>query len=195
VTDLLDAEDLLVKPFPGVGRLMRVAYRELDIAATGTAEQAQILGDPRLLPRPWDPATCLSAALRTEVWDWLDAVVTWLNHEYTWDVNGTIPSCWPHHPHLVREIAVLADQRRTAELALTSDLLEDWHRYSLPSFTHRLHARLRTHCEDGHQPWPAKGRHARHTAEPGQTDRRRAFTADISQPLVLATEALTAGAR
>ena len=44
----------LVRPFPAIGPLMRVAYRELDIAATGTPEQAHVLGDPRLLPRPWD---------------------------------------------------------------------------------------------------------------------------------------------
>jgi hypothetical protein len=180
VTDKLDTKQQLVWPFPSIGPLMRVAYRELDIAAAGTPEQAAVLGDPRLLPRPWIPETCLSAALRTEVWAWLDAVVTWLNHEYTWDVDGTIPSCWPHHPHLVHEIAVLADQRRTAELALTSDLLEDWHRYSLPTFTDRLHARLRTHCEDGHQPWPAKGRHTRHTAESGRDDRGDAFAVDIA---------------
>ena len=180
MTDLLDAEDLLVKPFPGVGRLMRVADRELDIAATGTPEQAHVLGDPRLLPRPWEPATCVSAALRAEVWAWLDAVVFWLNREYTWDVNGTIPSCWPHHPHQVHEIAVLADQRRTAGQALSSDLLEDWHRYSLPSFTDRMHARLRTHCEDGHQTWPAKGRHARHNAEPAHDERDNAFEADTA---------------
>ena len=180
MTDLLDCADQLVRPFPTVGPLIRLAYRELDIAATGTPEQAHVLGDPRLLPRPWDPATCLSVALRTEVWAWLDAVVTWLNHEYTWDVTGTIPSCWPHHPHLVHEIAVLADQRRNAGQALTSDLLEDWHRYNLPSFTDRLHARLRTHCENGHQTWPAKGRHARHNADLNQHDRRDAFRIDIA---------------
>ena len=31
-----------------------------------------------------------------------------------WDASTVIPSCWPHHPHLVHEIAVLADQRRKA---------------------------------------------------------------------------------
>jgi hypothetical protein len=35
--------------------------------------------------------------------------------------------------------------------ALTGDALEEWHRYSLPSFIERMTCRLRSHCEDGHQ--------------------------------------------
>jgi hypothetical protein len=34
--------------------------------------------------------------LRKEVWSWLEAVVTRLNHEYVWDVANVIPPCWPH---------------------------------------------------------------------------------------------------
>ena len=63
---------------------------------------------------------------------WLDDVVIWLNHEYVWDVVAMIPACWPKHPHLVHEIAVLADLRRRAGHALTGDALEEWHRYALP---------------------------------------------------------------
>src|SRR5688572_28872202 len=59
-----------------------------------------------------------------EVWSWLEAVVTWLNHEYVWDTGDVMPPCWPQHPHLVREIAVLADQRHRAGQALTSEALE-----------------------------------------------------------------------
>jgi hypothetical protein len=55
----------------------------------------------------------------------LEAVVTWLNQEYIWDVADVIPPCWPQHPHLVHEIAVLADQRRRTSLAPTSDPLEE----------------------------------------------------------------------
>jgi hypothetical protein len=29
--------------------------------------------------------------------------VTWLNHEYVWDVADVIPPCWPQHSHLVHE--------------------------------------------------------------------------------------------
>ena len=79
-----------------------------------------------MLPRPWDPPTCVDPDLRAELWEWLEAVVTWLNHEYVWDVSGIIPHCWPKHPHLVHEVAVLADLRRRAGQALSSDALEEW---------------------------------------------------------------------
>jgi hypothetical protein len=110
---------------------------------------------------------------------WLEAVATWLNHEYVWDVPDVIPPCWPQHPHLVHEIAVLADQRRRAGLAPTSDALEEWHRYSLPSFTERMKTRLRDHCQEDHQSWPAKGRHNRHTAEASRHRRMHAYAADL----------------
>jgi hypothetical protein len=110
------------------------------------------------LPRPWEPECC-PPKLRGEIWAWLDEVVDWLNTEYCWDPDGLIPACWPHHPHLVHELVVLADQRRLAGQAVTSDLLEEWHRYTLPSFHDRLRKRLRSHCDEGHQPWPATGRH------------------------------------
>jgi hypothetical protein len=82
--------------------------------------------------------------LREQLWLWLDAVVGCLVTEYVWEVADTIPACWPQHPHLVREIAVLADQRRRAGHAFTSDALEEWHRYSLATFTERMKSRLRT---------------------------------------------------
>jgi hypothetical protein len=81
--------------------------------------------------------------------------------------------------HLVHEIAVLADQHRRAGHAFTSDALEEWHRYSLPAFTERMKTRLKNHCEDGHQPWPAKGRHTRHTAEASCRAREDRFAADV----------------
>ena len=98
-------------------------------------------------------------------------------HRVRWEAADTIPACWPQHPHLVHEIAVLADQRRRAGHAFTNDALEESHRYSLPALTERMTSRLRSHCEDGHQAWPAKGRYTRHTAEAsrrsGRTDSRR----------------------
>lgn len=171
---------LLVRPFPLPGRLVTLAYRELDLADTGTAEQVHALGDARLLPRPWDPASCGTPQLREQLWAWLEAVVDWLLTEYVWDPADTIPACWPQHPHLVHEIAVLADQRRRAGYALTSDALEEWHRYNLPAFTDRMRVRTRSSCEEGHQPWPAKGRHARHTSEASQQAREDAYRADVA---------------
>ena len=141
------AEQPMICAFPEGGALIRLAYRELNIAANGTKEQKNAIGNPHLLPRPWDPPTCRKTELREQVWAWLEDVVTWLNREYVWDVGTVIPGCWPQHPHLVHEIAALADQRRRAGAALTSDGLEEWHRYALPGFVERMRARVKDHCE------------------------------------------------
>ena len=119
---------VLIEPFPQPGRLVQLAYRELDLAASRQQDHLLPLRDKGNVPRPWDLGSCETPQLRKEVWSWLEAVVTWLNHEYVWDVADVIPPCWPQHPHLVHEIAVLADQRRRAGQALTSDPLEDWQR-------------------------------------------------------------------
>lgn len=89
----------MTKGFPECGSMLRLAYRELHIAANGTDEQINALGPVHLLPRPWDPPTCRRAELRAQLWDWLDEVVSWFNREYVWDVAGMIPACWPEHPH------------------------------------------------------------------------------------------------
>ena len=170
----------LVAPFPPVGPLMRIAYRELAVAASGAKELARAVGDPEVLARPWDPPTCRDPDLRREVWDWLEAVVAWLNAGYAWDVTSVIPPCWPRHPHLVHELGTLADQRRQAGIAVNSNALEDWHRYALPAFTDRMRTRLRSGCDEGHQPWPARSRHTRHTSPAAVADRRRAFDDDVS---------------
>ena len=83
--------------------------------------------------------------------------------------------------HLVHDLAVLADQRRRAGTANTSDALEDWHRYALPAFLDRMTARLKSHCENGHQTWPSTGRHARHSSDPHRRRRLRAFKDDAHQ--------------
>lgn len=169
----------MVFPFPVPGEQVRLAYRELHIAINGTEEEKKALGNHALLPRPWEPASCLDPELRHDLWEWLEDVVIWLNREYTWDVSGLIPSCWPLHPHLVQEIAVLADQRRRAGLAMTSDALEEWHRYCLPAFTDRMRNRLRAHCDDEHKSWPAKPRHNEHLGDASAQRRENAFAHDI----------------
>jgi hypothetical protein len=168
--------------FPAPGRLVWLAYRELEHAASAAQDRLPAVGEIHLLPRPWDPPSCQTPHLREELWSWLDAVVTWLNVEYVWDVADAVPGCWPLHPHLVHEIAVLADQRRQAGHALTRDLLEEWHRYSLPAFVERMKARLRGHCEDDHEPWPATGRHHRHLAEPSRRRRTDAYQSRHRRP-------------
>lgn len=170
----------MVRRFPPVGARLRLAIRELHIAATGTADQVKALGDLSALPRPWDPPTCSNPELREELWAWLDDVVTWLNTEYTWDAAGVVPSCWPRHPHLVHDLAVLADQRRRAGAALTSDPLEEWHRYALPGFLDRARTRLREHCDNGHDSWPGTGRHARHTSQGARDTRAGAYAQDLA---------------
>src|SRR5829696_5573306 len=140
---VLNPSTLLVRPFPAPGQLVALAYRELDRAAAGSPEQIRALGDARLLPRPWEPATCRTPRLREQLWLWLDAVVEWLVTEYVWEAADAIPACWPQHPHLVHEIAVLADHAAAPGHAFTSDAMEEWHRYSLPAFTERMKSRLR----------------------------------------------------
>lgn len=170
----------LLMAFPRPGRAVERAYAELDIATHGTREQKHALGDPRLLGRPWDPATCTDPTLRAQLWQWLDAVATWLNREYTWDAETMVPTCWPHHPHLVHELAALADLRRRAGLALTGDALEEWHRYALPAFVDRMRHRIGQHCSNGHESWPGQGRQTRHLAEGAAGEREAAFAADVA---------------
>ena len=168
----------MLRPFPEPGRGLIECYRELDLALNGTKEQQKAIGNLRMLPRPWEPSSVRHPHLRHELWVWLEAVVAWHNIEYVWDVSMVIPSCWPQHPHLVHEIAVLTDQRHRAGLSLTSDHLEEWHRYALPAFTERMRARTKAHCEDGHQEWPARSRFARHLADEAVNQRREQFTHD-----------------
>ena len=170
----------LILAFPDVGPHVRLAYRELHLALNGTPEQKHAIGNPDVLPRPWEPATCTQVELRKQLWEWLDAVVIWLNRQYTWDIGGAmIPTCWPAHAHLVHEIAVLADQRRRTGFALTSDALEEWHRYSLPFFLDRLRGRLRSHCDEGHQEWPGRSRHIQHTSARDAAHRQDRYARDV----------------
>ncbi|MDN5715638.1 MAG: hypothetical protein L0G89_00230 [Janibacter sp.] len=168
----------LARAFPKPGPGLTQAFRELDIAMDGTPEQVKALGDLRALPRPWDPPSITQPQLRREVWAWLEAAVTWLNLEYTWDVGAFIPECWPKHPHIVHEVAVIADLRRRAGTALTSDALEEWHRYALPAFTERMRSRIKTGCDTGHQEWPARSRFHRHVSDTAQSTRSAAYLAD-----------------
>ena len=171
----------LTRAFPTPGPLLGTAYRDLYLAAEGSDNQKAAIGDPSLLPKPWDPPTCRNPHLRAELWTWLDAVATWINHEYMWDPDGTIPPCWPLHPHIVHELAVMADQRRRAGIALDSNALEEWHRYTLPGFLERLRGRLKAHCEPDHQPWPARSRYVRHTGDGHAQRRRQAFGDDVQR--------------
>jgi len=152
----------LLDPFPEPGPMLQHAYLRLTIAATGSPAERQAAGNPDDLPRPWLPETCTDPRLRRDLWAWLEHVVIWINSQYTWDTTHLIPACWPAHPHLIRELAVIADQHLRARDALDSTPLEEWHRYTLPMFIDRTRARCRQHCDSGHKPSPGTGRQQRH---------------------------------
>lgn len=175
--------DELVRAFPTPGPLLGTAYRDLYLATEGSDNQKAAIGDPSLLPKPWDPPTCRNPQLRAELWGWLDAVAIWINHEYVWDPDSTIPPCWPQHPHIVHELAVMADQRRRAGITLDSNALEEWHRYTLPGFLERLRGRLKAHCETDHQPWPARGRYARYGDRRQNRNRQDSYHGDLGHLL------------
>jgi hypothetical protein len=98
------------------------------------------------------------------VWSWCNDVVAWINHEYAWRPAQMIPACWSRHPHIARELpvlAVLALLRWTAENAAGPELAEEWNRYAYPLFSDRMAQRLgKSNCRTGkHQGWPAESRY------------------------------------
>lgn len=171
-------------PMPD-SQLIDDAYWDLERSSIGTQTEQELLGDHNELPKPWDVATCEDVDLRRDVWVWYDRVVTWFNHEYVWDpAAGMIPPCWPLHPHLVHEIGVLADQRRRIEMAPTGNALEEWHRYVVPTLLERTQKRVKQHCDDHHQAWPARARFAHHQASAQVQIRLEAFKSDLeAQPV------------
>ena len=179
--DSRTAPSQLILGFPAPGTRILKAYADVWEAQNGSAEQKKKLDHPSDLPRPWDPATCLDPELRWELWVWLDEVAEWINSEYVWEASGDgcIPDCWPLHPHLVHELAVVADQRQRAGESSKSDLLENWHRFVLPGFFDRMKQRLKQSCDDYHQPWPARGRYTRYTGEAASALRLGAFKSDL----------------
>jgi hypothetical protein len=144
---------------PPPPRMVRTAGQLLVIAREGTKEQKAQLGPLDKLPRPWLPHTCPPQLLGPLLL-WLDGVAGWLNHDYAWRLARPIPDCWPEHPHIVHELAVLAWLRVIAEEALDVGPIEEWHRWALPAFFNRLTERLGTGCTSKHEPWPGRPRHA-----------------------------------
>ena len=106
----------LVQPFPKPGRLVQLAYRELDLATSRQQDHLPPLQDLATLSRRWDSGTCQTPQLRREVWLWLDE---------------------------------------------------------------RVRSRLRNHCQEDHQSWPAKGRYTRHIGEATCRRRMDAYAADV----------------
>lgn len=176
------SDHVITALFPEPDRLIRHAFGQLRVATSGTEEEkATQLGgvNPADLPRPWDPSSC-PPALRKHVWVWLDRVAAWINHEYTWQVDRLIPGCWPAHPHIAHELAVVAALRHDAGFAYSADALEDWHRYTLPGFLDRMATRLGPNaCPPGkHSDWPAIGRFKDFESTGAIQRRGSAFEAD-----------------
>jgi hypothetical protein len=164
----------MLSRFPAPPRAVRSALE--------TLTQAEAIGlDPAgglSLDRPWDPASC-SPRLRGELWPWLDEVVAWLNQTYAWRTADVVPGCWPEHPHITAELAVLACMRVAAGEALTPHALEEWHRYALPGFLARLADRLGTGCPPGrHVEWPASSWVTEGSTSASRADRHRVFECD-----------------
>lgn len=174
----------LVRPFPKPGPLMTQAYYDLYRAETADKpEQVADLGPLDELPRPWDLPTVADPEMRAEVWQWLDAVVAWINRECLWETGDLVPPCWAQHPHLVHELAVVADQRRQAGAAFRSDAMEDWQRYCLPTFIDRVRSRYRGFCDEGHQPAPGTARITRYESDALRRRRRDCHQGDIAAAL------------
>lgn len=165
---------LAVTKFPEPEGMIASAYWALETSAQAkTPQLAAGLGDHRDLPRPWIPSSCTDPTTRKDLWDWLERVVVWLNHEYTWDTAAMIPACWSHHPHIINDLAVLADRRHMAGQARTGQAMEEWERQTLPGFISRMQTRLRQQCANGqHKPWPGSPREQTYLAE--ETARHRA---------------------
>jgi hypothetical protein len=177
MTDNDDSNPFLVLPFPSPGPLLRKLYRHWWVIANGTDHEREKALRQSNVGKPWDPATLGTPSERLELWRWLEQFVGWFNHEYGWDTGQTIPACWPEHPHLVHEIAVLADARRRAGTSADSGPLEEWHRVCVPWFLQRMRESMKSYCEERHQTWPARARYHRHVSQEG-FDRRYARVLD-----------------
>jgi len=154
---------LIVARFPPAPDHVVIALSDLDRALNGSAEQKADAGDLRALQRPWEPDTC-GTLLRSSVWTWCLEVAAWVNHEYGWRPEHMIPPCWPLHPHIARELPVLAVLRWIAHNSAEPVKLEEWHRDRLPGFLTRMADRLGDSCGNGaHQDWPAAGRYDAYT--------------------------------
>jgi len=173
---------LMVEPFPEPGREIRAAMEALQFASMNPPETEEALRQLAALPRPWDPATC-GGRLREEVWRWLDAVAIWINEQHLWNVSRVgIPECWPAHPHLVHDLAVVAAARYYTGFQVNPVALDGWHRDCLPLFLARIRDRLGDGCQPGeHQPRPRVARDQIHTGHKHRQGRAQRYRDDLER--------------
>lgn len=171
---------LMVASFPEPGSAVRSSMEALQFASMSPPEGEVDLRRLAMLPRPWDPATC-TGRLREELWRWLDEVATWINEQHLWNAaRPGIPECWPAHPHLVHDLAVVSSARYYTGYAVTPAALDDWHRYTLPLFLERLRDRLGDGCQPGeHLPRPRLERDRLHAAENARRGRLQRYRDDV----------------
>lgn len=172
----------IVTRFPEPPALVRHALNQLRVVRSGDADAIAELGDLDDLAHPWEPAGC-TAKLRQQLWLWCDDVAAWVNREYAWRTTHLIPDCWPRHPHIANELPVLACLRVLALDALTPDLLEEWHRHTLPLFVERFSVRLGESCRTGkHVDWPAAPRYEAAHSHDAVAARQELFHLDTNPP-------------
>ncbi len=152
---------MIVFPFPPPPLPVQFALELLERLRDGDAGKRVRANDVAERGRPWEPAAC-DDDLREAVWSWCGDVVAWINHEYAWRPAQMIPACWRRHPHIARELPVLAVLRWQAETAPAPEPMEEWNRYAFPMFCDRMIDRLgESSCRPGrHQDWPAESRFA-----------------------------------
>ena len=178
-TQMMPLAGVMVRPFPKPGPTIRAAMQQLQQAVVEppAEDEVDLLAQ---MPRPWDPATC-TGQMRSELWAWLDLVAMWVNEQHLWNVTRPgIPECWPAHPHVVHDLAVLACSRYNTRYAVTPAALEDWHRYGLPNFLERLRDRLGDACQPGrHQPRPRHERDESHASSRLRCHRKQRHRDDV----------------
>lgn len=64
-------------------------------------------------------------------------------------------------------------------MASTGNALEEWHRYVVPGLLDRIQTRVKQHCDDSHQSWPARARFAHYRAADQVRVRLKALRSDL----------------
>jgi hypothetical protein len=187
---------LIVQPFPEPGHEVRASMEALQFYSTNPPESEEELRRLAEMPRPWDPAGC-SGRLREEMWQWLDQVAIWINQQHLWNVaRPGIPECWPAHPHLAHDLAVVASARYYTSFAVNPSALDDWHRYCLPTFLERLRDRLGDGCQPGkHMPRPRTERDDMHADTKTRRGRLQRYRDDVDHAAEAAAARPSAGAQ
>ncbi len=167
---------MLTERFPKAPDVVTLQLERLDRKARGTGED-QAGFDLSQVPCPWLPSDCGNELL-VELLVWCDAVAAWINRECVWRPQQMIPACWPQHPHLVRELALLAILRYQAEQAKDVIKVYLWHHDVLTGFLNRVNDRLGTStCQNTgtHQEWPGAPRYSAFTSEHAVAERSKLF--------------------